>query len=76
MLDGSSENISSLLHIGKYCAINAEYLTTLVYYVINYLSESYTLQEHLIINRQLSKAGEPVGKDEYLSFMKAKIYWY
>ena len=44
--------------------------------VIKYLSESYTLQEDQTAYGQVSKAGEPLIKSEYLSLMKAKTNWY
>ena len=42
---GISDNMASLLQLSKYGDINAEDTTTMVYYVINYLSEPYTLLE-------------------------------
>ena len=44
VLDGISNNMSSLVHTGKYGAINVADPTTLGYYVVNYLSELYTPQ--------------------------------
>ena len=46
VLDGISDNMSSLLQLGKYGDINSEDTTTIGYYVIKYLSEPYTLQEY------------------------------
>ena len=56
----------------KYGAINVGYPTTMGYYVIKYLSETYALQEYQTADEKLSKAGELVFKEEYLSIMKEK----
>ena len=45
VLDGISDNMASLVQLGKYDAINAAYPTTTRYYAIKYLSETYALQE-------------------------------
>ena len=42
VLDGISENVASLVQLGKYGAINAADPTTMGYYVIKFLSEPYT----------------------------------
>ena len=44
VLDGISENMASLVQLGKFSAINEADPTTMIYYVINILSEPYTLQ--------------------------------
>ena len=45
IIDNISENISSLVQLGKYGSINASDPTTMVYYVIKYLSKPYTPTE-------------------------------
>ena len=55
VLDGISDNISSLLQIGKYGDTNAAYPNTVGYYVIKYISEPYTLQEDQTADGQVSK---------------------
>ena len=77
VLDGISENMNSLLQLGKYSAISAVGKTTMGYYVIKYLSEPYQIQEDKTIYGQVIKAGELVFKSEYLSLMKSKTnrYW-
>ena len=77
VLDGISENMASLVQLGKYRSIYAAYLTTMGYYVIKYRYEPYTLQEEQTTHGQVSKAGELVVKSEYLSLMKEKrnCYW-
>ena len=44
VLDGISENMASLVHLGKYGAINTADPITMGYYVIKYLYKPYTLQ--------------------------------
>ena len=51
VLDGISDNMASLVQLGLYVAINAEDPTSMGYYVINYLSEPYGLQEDQTIYR-------------------------
>ena len=43
---------------------------------MKYLSETYTPQENQTIDEQVSKAGEPAVKVEYLGIMKSKTNWY
>ena len=62
MLDGISDNMASIVQLGKYGAINAADLTTMVYYVIKYLSGPYTLHEYQTTHGQVSKASELVPK--------------
>ena len=45
VLYGISENMASLIQLGKHGAINAADTNTMGYYVVKYLSEPYTLQE-------------------------------
>ena len=54
VLDVISDNMASLLQLGKYGAINAMYLTTMGYSVIKCLSETYTLQEDQTTDGKLS----------------------
>ena len=72
MIYGISDNMDFIVQLGKYGAINAEDPTKMGYYVIKYLYKPYTLHEDRTIYGQVSKAGEPVVKSEYLSIMKAK----
>ena len=44
VLDGISENMDSLVQLGKYGAIDAAYKTTMGYYMIKYVYEPYILQ--------------------------------
>ena len=65
-----------LLQTGKYGAINTTYTTTMGYYVIKLLSESYTLQEDTTCNRKIGIAGELVLKSQYTECMKYYTKWY
>ena len=60
VLDGISENIASLVQLGKYVATNAAYPTKMVYYVIKCISESCTPQEYQAAYVQVSNTGELV----------------
>ena len=50
MLDRISDNMTYVVQVGKYGAINAVDTPAMGYYVINYLSELYTLQEYQTID--------------------------
>ena len=71
------DDIISKMALGKYGAINAAGPTTIVYYVVKFLSEPYTLQENQTTDEKISKSGELVFKSEYLSIMKSekKLHW-
>ena len=54
ILDDISDNMDALLQTGKYGAINTKYTTKMGYYVIEFMSEAYTLQEEKrAINKSL-----------------------
>ena len=76
VLDGISANMSSLVQTGKYGAINAADPTKLGYYVVKYVSDTFILQEQIIPDGKVIKAGEMVGRSEYLSIIKDKTNWY
>ena len=44
VLDGISDNVSAILYNGKYGTINTADPTTMGYYVVKLLPETYTLQ--------------------------------
>ena len=67
---GISDNMSALVQSGKYGAINTEYQTTMVYYVVIYFSEPYTLQDDKTVYKQVINTGELIVKAEYLSIIK------
>ena len=76
VLDGISDNMSATIHNGKYGVINTADTTTMGYYVTNYLSEPYTLQDNKIVDKQVIKSGEFIVKAEYLSISKASTNWH
>ena len=50
VLDGKGENVASLYQLGMYGSINADYTTTNGFYVIQFLSYAYTLQNNITID--------------------------
>ena len=56
----------SLVQSGKYDTINTIDTSTIGYYVINFVSESYTLQDDNTCNRQTISSGEIVVNSQYL----------
>ena len=50
--------MESLVQYGKYGSINTKDTSTLGYYVINFVSDAYTLQENTTCYRQISSSGE------------------
>ena len=57
VLDGISDNMASLVQSGMYGVINTYDTTTNGLYVIQYLSEAYTLQNNTTIDGQVISAG-------------------
>ena len=58
VLYGISNNMSSLVHNGKYGAINTADPTTVGYYVVKFLSEPYMLQENKCFYKKVINACE------------------
>ena len=56
-LDGISDNMAALVQTGQYDDINTTDTTTMTYYVIKFLSESYTLQEDTMCDGKISNSG-------------------
>ena len=69
-LDGISDNMASLVQSGKHGAINKTDKTKMVYYVIKFVSEKYTLKDDTACHRQISSAGELVVKTHYIICMQ------
>ena len=67
VLDGQNANMASLVQTRKYGAINAEDPTALRYYVMNYVSDNFALQEDITMDGRVSKSGELIVWSEYLS---------
>ena len=64
--------MTGLVQSSKYGAMNTTDSTTMGYYVINFASEAYTLQEDTKCDEKIITAGEMFVKAQYLSFMKKK----
>ena len=58
--------MASLVKSGKYGSIHTAYASTNVYYVINFISEEYTLQNNTIIDGKIITSGELVVRAQYL----------
>ena len=69
--------MESLVRYENDSAMNTTDPTTLVYYVLKCVLDSYTLQEDTTCYFQTSTAGKLVVKCQYMIFMKATInlYW-
>ena len=76
VIDGISDNMASLVQSGKYGVINTSYTTTNWFYVIQLISESYTLQNNTKIDGQTVSSGELVVKEPYICSMQENISWY
>ena len=57
VLESISDNMASLVQSGMYVVINTSDTTTNGFYVINFLSEAYTLQKNKQIDVQVVSAG-------------------
>ena len=68
--------MSSLVQPDRYGAINTSDTTTNVYYVINFISEAYTLKKTVTIEGQIITAGELFVKAQYIFSMKENTNWY
>ena len=62
--------MASLVQSGKYGAINTTKTLTMVYYVIKFVSEAYTLQYDTTWDVKISSSNELVVKAQYLRFMQ------
>ena len=67
VLDGISENMSSLVHNRKYGAVNTVDPTTTGYYVVKLISEPYTLQEGETVNKQFINSDRIIVNALYLT---------
>ena len=68
--------MASLVKYGKYGTINKRDTSTMGYYVIKFVSESYTWQDDTICYGQISSAGELVVKAQYLICMQENTNWH
>ena len=64
--------MSELVQTDKYYAINTIYTNTMVYYVIIFISVTYTLQKETTYNGKISTAGEIIVKYQYMNYIQGK----
>ena len=69
VLEGISENMASLVQSCMYGAINTNDTTTNGFYVIQFISEAYTLQNNTTIDGKVISACELVFKAKYICSM-------
>ena len=70
VLDGISDNMASLIQSGMYGTINTLDNTSNGFYIIQSISEAYTLKINPTIDGQSISAGELVVKAQYLCSMQ------
>ena len=68
--------MASLVQSGMYGYINTDDTTTNGLYVIQFLSEAYTLNNNTTIDGQVISDGELVVKAKYLFSMQENKNWY
>ena len=68
--------MTSLVQSGMYGAINTYYTTSNGFYVIQFISEAYTLQNNTSIYGQVIYSGELFVKFQYLCSIQENINWY
>ena len=76
VLDGINENMASLVQAGMYGDNNIDDSTSNGFYVIQFLSEAYTLQNNTTIYVQVIYSGELIVKAKYLCSMHENTDWY
>ena len=76
VIDVISENMASLVQSGMYGDINTNDTTTNGFYVIQFISEAYTLQNNTTIDGQVISAGELVVKAQYIFSMQENTNCY
>ena len=62
--------MDSMVKTGKYGATNTKYPKTMVYCVVKYVLNTYTLQEETIFDGKISKSDELLVKSQYTSCIK------
>ena len=72
VIDWIIENMASLVQLGMYGTINIDDTTSNGLYVIQFLSDAYTLQNNTAIDRQVISSGELVVKEQYLYLFHAR----
>ena len=70
VIDGISENMASLAQVGMYGDIHTYDTTTNGLYVIQFVSDAYTLQSHTTIDGKVISDGELFVKSQYICSMQ------
>ena len=68
--------MASLVQSGMCGAINTDDITTNGFYVIQFLSDAYTLKNNTTIDGQVISDGELVVKAKYLCSVQENTNWY
>ena len=76
VLDCISDNMASLVQTGMYGAINTDDIITNVLYVVQFISDAYTLQNNTKIYGQVISAGKLVVNAQYLCSVQEYTNWY
>ena len=76
VLDRIIKNMDSLVQSSVYGVINTNDNTSNLFYVIQFISESYTLQNNTTIDGQLIYSDELVFKAQYFFSMQENTDWY
>ena len=76
VLDSISDNMSLLVHNGKYGVINTAYPTIMGYYIVKLLSEPYILSDDKTVDKKVIKSVELIVKAGYISIMRSNTNWY
>ena len=66
VLDGISDNMASLVQSGMYGVINTDDTKKNAFYVIQFISEAYTLQNNTQVDRQVMSSSELFVKAQYI----------
>ena len=76
VLDGTCDNLASLVESVNYGAINTTNRATNIFYVIVFTLGAYTLHDNTTIYGQIITAGEFVFKAQYICSMQVDTNWY
>ena len=68
--------MASWVQSGMYVTINTDDTTENGFYVVQFISEAYRLQNNTTIDGQVISAGELVLKSQYLCSMQENTNWY
>ena len=76
VIDRINENMASLVQYGMYGAINTYKTTINGFYVIQFISDTYTLQNNTTIYGQVIYAGELFSNEQYICSTQENTNWY